>query len=136
MYWSDNFSPRMPCQWYVRGGGEGNRRILVGPPTPFGMAFGRLKLSPQDSILYNRVGWFWTCFTFSTKVPLRFLTYISKVPKIAKQNFFDPLTASSLATTFWVMHYIRVKTFLFTIWTSWVSKDAEYYVHFKNINLP
>jgi hypothetical protein len=49
MYWSDNFSPRMPCQWYVRGGGEGKRRILIGqsvPPTPFGMAFGRLKLSP------------------------------------------------------------------------------------------
>jgi hypothetical protein len=33
----------------VRGGGEGKRRILIGqsvPPTPFGMAFGRLKLSP------------------------------------------------------------------------------------------
>jgi hypothetical protein len=25
--------------------------------------------------------------------------------------------------------------FLFTIWTSWVSKDAEFYVDFKNINL-
>jgi hypothetical protein len=23
-----------------------------------------------------------------------------------------------------------------TIWTSWVSKDAEFYVDFKNINLP
>jgi hypothetical protein len=48
----DNFSPRMPCQWFVRGGGEGKRRILIGqsvPPTPFGMAFGRLKLSPQGS---------------------------------------------------------------------------------------
>jgi hypothetical protein len=45
----DNFSPGMPCQWYVRGSGEGKRRILIGqsvPPTPFGMAFGRLKLSP------------------------------------------------------------------------------------------
>jgi hypothetical protein len=39
----------MPCQWYVRGGGEGKQRIVIGqsvPPTPFGMAFGRLKLSP------------------------------------------------------------------------------------------
>jgi hypothetical protein len=48
-YRGDNFSPRMPCQWYVRGGGEGKRRILIGqsvPPTPFGMAVGRLKLSP------------------------------------------------------------------------------------------
>jgi hypothetical protein len=50
--WGDNFNafnPRMPCQWYVRGGGEGKWRILIGQsvhPTPFGMAFGRLKLSP------------------------------------------------------------------------------------------
>jgi hypothetical protein len=53
----DNFSPRMPCQWYVRGGREGKRRILIGqsvPPTPFGMAVGRLKLSPQK-ILLQRV---------------------------------------------------------------------------------
>jgi hypothetical protein len=27
-------------------------------------------------------------------------------------------------------------TIFFTIWTSWVSKDAECYVDFKNINLP
>jgi hypothetical protein len=43
----------MPCQWYVRGGGVGKRRTLSGqsvPPTPFGMAFGRLKLSP---LYYN-----------------------------------------------------------------------------------
>jgi hypothetical protein len=48
----DNFSPRMPCQWYVRGGGEGKQRILIGQsvlPTPFELAFGRLKLSPQVS---------------------------------------------------------------------------------------
>jgi hypothetical protein len=49
----------MPCQWYVIGGGVGKLRILIGqsvPPTPFGMAFGRLKLSPLDtvcSILYR-----------------------------------------------------------------------------------
>jgi hypothetical protein len=34
------------------------------------------------------------------------------------------------------MHYIEVQHFFFTIWTSWVSKDAEFYVDFKNINLP
>jgi hypothetical protein len=36
------------------GGGEGKRRILIDQsilPTPFGMAFGRLKLSPQDRLL-------------------------------------------------------------------------------------
>jgi hypothetical protein len=37
LYRGDNLSPRMPCQWYVRGGGEGKRRILIGqsvPPPP------------------------------------------------------------------------------------------------------
>jgi hypothetical protein len=63
-------------------------------------------------------------FTFSTKVPLRFVTYLPKVRKIEKNFFFDPVTASSLVKTFWV-----------TIWTSWVSKDAEFYVDFKNIHL-
>jgi hypothetical protein len=45
----------MPCQWYVRGGGEGKLRILIGqsiPPTLFGMAFGRLKLSPLVSTAF------------------------------------------------------------------------------------
>jgi hypothetical protein len=32
--------------------------------------------------------------------------------------------------------YIRVEIFLLTIWTIWVTKDAEFYVDFKNINLP
>jgi hypothetical protein len=48
---------------------------------------------------------------------------------------FDPVTASSLVTTFWVMYHIRIQKILFTIWTSWVSNDAEFYVYFKNINL-
>jgi hypothetical protein len=46
----------MPCQWYVRGGGEGNRRILIGqsvPPTPFGMPFGRHKLSHLYNVAQN-----------------------------------------------------------------------------------
>jgi hypothetical protein len=35
------------------------------------------------------------------------------------------------------MHYIYRGPKIFpTIWTSWVSKDAEFYVDFKNINLP
>jgi hypothetical protein len=82
----------------------------------------------------SRVGRFWTFFTFSTKVPLGFVTYLPKIPKIAKKNLFDPVTSSSLLMTFWVMHYIRGQHFLFTIWTSWVSKDAEFYADFKNIN--
>jgi hypothetical protein len=42
----------MPCQWYVREGGEGKRRLLIGhsvPPPLFGMAFGRFKLSLQEA---------------------------------------------------------------------------------------
>jgi hypothetical protein len=74
--------------------------------------------------------------TFSTKVPLRFVTYLPKVQKIAKKNFVDPVTSSSLVTAFYDMHYIRVQNFFFTIWTSWVLKDAAFYVDFKNINLP
>jgi hypothetical protein len=58
-----------------------------------------------------RVGWFWTFFTFSTKAPLRFVTCLPKVPKIAKKKVSHPVTASSLVTTFWVMHYIRVQHF-------------------------
>jgi hypothetical protein len=63
--WGDNFSPHM-CQWYVRLAGEGKRRILIGqsvPPTPFGMAFGRLKLSTRvfttihAKILYHTVNY-------------------------------------------------------------------------------
>jgi hypothetical protein len=35
-----------------------------------------------------------------------------------------------------VLYRIRAKNFVFTIWTSWVSKDAEFYADFKKINLP
>jgi hypothetical protein len=53
-----------------------------------------------------------------------------------KKNYFDPVTSSSLVPTVWVILYIRVRKFLFRILTFWVSKDAEFYVDFKNVNLP
>jgi hypothetical protein len=34
------------------------------------------------------------------------------------------------------MQYIKVKNFSPTIWALGVSKDAEFYVDFKNVNLP
>jgi hypothetical protein len=40
-----------------------------------------------NALIHCRVGWFWTFFTFSTKVPLRFVIYLPKVPKIAKKMF-------------------------------------------------
>jgi hypothetical protein len=44
--------------------------------------------------MYYTVGWvdFRLFFTFLTKVPLRFVIYLPKGPKIAKKNFFDPVT--------------------------------------------
>jgi hypothetical protein len=83
-----------------------------------------------------RVGWVdFGLFYIFNKLPLIFVTYIRKVPKKQKK-MLDPVTASPLVTTFWVMHNIRVKNLFFTIWTSRVSKDAELYVDFKNINFP
>jgi hypothetical protein len=48
----------------------------------------------------------WVDIGTRTTVPLRFVTYLSKATKIDKIKCFDPVTASSLVTTFWVIHYI------------------------------
>jgi hypothetical protein len=53
-----------------------------------------------------------------------------------KKKFFGPATSTGNGLTFLVKHYIRVKIFFFTIGTCLVSKDAEFYVEFKNVNLP
>jgi hypothetical protein len=51
--------------------------------------------------------------------------YLPKIPKLAKKIFLT----SDL--------FIIGHDFLgHAIWTSWVSKDAEFYVGFTNINLP
>jgi hypothetical protein len=53
------------------------------------------------------------------------------------ENYFQtvgPAASSAEVMAFRVMHYIRVRIF-FTLWGLWVSKDAEFYVDFKNINL-
>jgi hypothetical protein len=53
----------MPFQCYVRGGGEGKRRILIGqsvPPTPFGMVFGRRVANLWVFPLKTQIwGFFW-----------------------------------------------------------------------------
>jgi hypothetical protein len=68
-----------------------------------------------------------TYFTFPTKVPLRFVTYLPKVAKI----FVGPVTSSSLGHALY-----KDKKIFFTIWMPWVSKDAEFYGDCKNLNLP
>ncbi len=50
--------------------------------------------------------------------------------------FFGPVTSTEKCLKVTVKHYIRVKIFFFTMGAYWVSKDAEFYVQFKNVNLP
>jgi hypothetical protein len=50
----------------------------------------------------------WVDIGTRTKVPKRFVTYLSKVVKINKKCF-DQVIPSQLVKTFWVMHYIEVQ---------------------------
>jgi hypothetical protein len=67
----------------------------------------------EAAIIYCTVGW--VDIGTRTKVPLKFVTYLSKVMKINEKKCFDTVTASSFVNTFWVMHYIEVQKFFFTI---------------------
>jgi hypothetical protein len=57
------------------------------------------------------IGWvdFGLFFTFSTKVGTPEIYYISSKSTENSKNFFDPVNASSLVTTFWVMHYRYIR---------------------------
>jgi hypothetical protein len=57
----------------------------------------------------------------------KFAKYVLKV--------FGPLAASAQMYNFRAMQYIWVKNDFFTIKGLWVSKDAEFYVDSKNINM-
>jgi hypothetical protein len=72
-------------------------------------------------------------FTFSTKVPLSYIP--SKSTENSKKKIVGPSDFFIIGDNF-LGHalYKGQKTF-FTIWTSWVSKDAKLYIDFKNINL-
>jgi hypothetical protein len=70
------------------------------------------------------------------------LLYTGTVPSESTENsrkkLFDKENASALVTTYWVILYrtlytVKVGVF-FTIWALWVSKDADFYAGFKNIN--
>jgi hypothetical protein len=93
------------------------------------------QLAPLNSL--RPVGWIdFGLFTFSTKVPPEICYIPSKSTENSKKTFILPSDHFIIGHDCLGMHYIRVKKFLFTIWTSWVSKDAEFYVDFKHINLP
>jgi hypothetical protein len=66
------------------------------------------------------------------------LLHTFKSTENSKTTFFWPIGRFIIGHDFLgnALYTVKVKTFLVTIWTSWVSKDAEYYVDFKNINLP
>jgi hypothetical protein len=57
------------------------------------------------SYMYSRVGWYWNWDKNTPEV-----CYIPFKRNVNKwRKCFDPVTASSLVKTFWVMHYIEVK---------------------------
>jgi hypothetical protein len=56
--------------------------------------------------VYCTIGW--VDIGIGTKVPLRFVTYLSKVTKINEKKCFDPVIASSLVKTLWIMHYVKI----------------------------
>jgi hypothetical protein len=79
------------------------------------------------------VGWYWNWDKSTPEVC--YIPFISNENKPKK--CFDPVTSSSLDKTFWVIHYIEVQNFFsHNMDFSCVSKDAEFYVDFKNINWP
>jgi hypothetical protein len=55
-------------------------------------------------------------FTFSIKVPLRFVTYLPKVQKIAKK-IFGPTDRFTIGHNFLghALYFIRIQNFFFTI---------------------
>jgi hypothetical protein len=53
----------------------------------------------------------------------------------SKKLCLSQLTFVGKVMLFWVMHYIRVQNFFFKTWGFLVSKDAEFNVEFKNMNL-
>jgi hypothetical protein len=62
--------------------------------------------------MYCALGWvdFGLFYIFNTSTPE--ICYLpSKSTENSKKKFFHPVTTSSLVTTFWVMHYIRVQNF-------------------------
>jgi hypothetical protein len=54
-------------------------------------------------------------------------------PAAAPQSFWPDLTKKEAHDK---INRHEQKTFFSTMWTSWVSKDAEFYLDFKNLNLP
>jgi hypothetical protein len=76
-----------------------------------------------------RVGWFLTFLHFQQKYPWDLLYTFQKY-RNQQKTIFWPSDRFIIGPD-----YIEVQNFFFTIRTSWVSKDAELYVDFKNINL-
>jgi hypothetical protein len=79
----------------------------------------------------------WVDIGTRTKVPLRFVIYLSKATKI-NEKVFRPSDRFIVCQNILGHALYRGKIVCFhnTIWTSWVSNDAEFCVEFKNINLP
>jgi hypothetical protein len=82
--------------------------------------------------LHSRVDWYWNW----DKRQVGICNIPWKSMGKSNQSFFNQSTFIAEVISFRVMQYIRVQNFVFTMWAWWASKDAEFYVDFKNINLP
>jgi hypothetical protein len=63
-------------------------------------------------------------------------SFLCKSTENSNKNCFGQVTFRGKVILYRVKHYIRVKKIFFIMWGLWVSKDAEFNVDFKNINLP
>jgi hypothetical protein len=81
------------------------------------------------------MGWFLLFYIFNKHAPEDCC-----IPFKSKENdnkiFFDPVTASSLGPDILDHSLYKGPNIFFTMWTLWVSKDPEFYVDFKNKNIP
>jgi hypothetical protein len=87
-----------------------------------------------DHQIYCTVGW--VDIGTGAKVPLKFVVYLKKVGKI-KQKFIylsNRIIVGLGHTVQYTLYTVVYKgeNFCLTIWTKWVSKDAEFNVDFKN----
>jgi hypothetical protein len=83
------------------------------------------------------VGWvdFWLFLDFQQKYSWDLLHTFQKYRKWQKNKFW-PSDRFIIGHDFLGHALYKGKNFIFTTWTSWVSKDAEFYVDIENINLP
>jgi hypothetical protein len=94
---------------------------------------------PYLSILYSRVGRFFTKLVMAMMLANIYLSSPDSICILYGRTPFVENRKRMLwleeVMTFSIIHYIRVQKIFLTMWAHWVSKDAEFYVHFKKLTL-